>query len=465
MGYRFPSLAAGASGGHGVRFGASAALSEGAADATSKSAVDRALTTLLLVSFLLYIFVGTSPMDDPDPAVVTEGNSLDRLATLALAGLGCLVIARNARTALAIARRSWILWLLLGWIALSLVWSDFPALTLRRAIATILISVTCFAIAIGSDSLRRVVAVSAIVLCGVVFANIAVFLAMPGFAVTDLGVRGFYPQKNEAGLVAMLALIFVGGWIAGRKGTGSAVMGVALIAIIAGFLVLTQSKTSMGLAVLCALLFPMLMIARRIGFGSSALSASAVFVFAGLVALLVPALQIDIVALVAASGGDITFTGRDELWRFVQAEIARRPLTGFGYGAFWDVGIYYDPLLRSPPGSWLSHVAFGTINQAHNGYLELLVQLGIPGLVLALAAVFHVLWLALRRYFSAGISSAERSATATFVLVLVVILLHNSMESSLFVRGASLASVFQFIAFVVYGLSAREAMARRGVRP
>ena len=461
MGYRYPKLATGVAGAGGAPFGASVATPRDAAT----NAVDRALTTLLLVSFLLYIFVGTSPLHDPDPLVVTEGNSLDRLATLALAGLGMLVIARNARTALAIARRSWPLWLILGWIALSLVWSDFPGLTLRRALATILIAIACFAIAVGSVSLRRVVAVTAVVLAGVVLVNIAVLVIMPGFAITDLGVRGFYTQKNEAGLVAMLALIFVGGWIGGRKGLGPAMLGAALIAIIAAFLVLTQSKTSMGLSVLCALFLPVLMIARRVGFGSSVLSASAVIVFAALVALLVPALQIDIVALVAASGGDITFTGRDELWRFVQGEIARRPLTGFGYGAFWDVGRYYDPLLRSPPGSWLSHVEFGTINQAHSGYLELLVQLGIPGFALALFAVFQVLWLALRRYFADGISGAERSATATFVLILVVILLHNTMESSLFVRGASLAGVFQFIAFLVYGLSARDAMARHGVRP
>jgi exopolysaccharide production protein ExoQ len=458
MAFRYPTLAADA---RGVQFADSAALPMSA----ETSAIDRALTTFLLVSFLLYIFVGTAPMDDPDPLAITDGNSLDRLATLALAGLGCLVIARNARTALAIARRSWLLLLLLGWIALSVVWSDFPGLTLRRAVATIFMGIACFAIAVGSDSLRRVVAVTAVVLTVVILANVAVFVAVPSFAITDLGVRGFYQQKNEAGLVAMLALIFVGGWIGGREGLGSMVLGGVLIAIIAVFLVLTQSKTSLGLSVLCAMLVPVLMISRRVGFGSSALSASAVIVFSALVALLVPALQIDIVALVAASGGDITFTGRDELWSFVQAEIARRPLTGFGYGAFWDVGVYFDPLLRSPPGSWLSHVEFGTINQAHSGYLELLVQLGIPGFTLALLAVFHVLWLTLRRYFTEGMSRAERSATATFVLILGVILLHNTMESSLYVRGASLASVFQFIAFLACGLTAREAMARRGVRP
>lgn len=452
--YRFTSKELGLYYGAGVRASGAATV-----------ALDRVLTILLLLSFLLYIFVGISPLDDPDPSVVTEGNRFERLAMLALASLGILVIARNVRTALAVARRSWPLWLLLCWIALSVVWSDFPGLTLRRALATIFMGIACFAIAVGSDSLRRVVAVTAVVLTGVILANIAVFMIVPSFAITDLGVRGLYQQKNEAGLVAMLALIFVGGWIGGRDGLGSMILAVVLIPIIAGFLVLTQSKTSLVLSVLCAMLVPVLMISRRIGVGSSALSASAVIVFVVLVALLVPALQIDIVAVVAASGGDITFTGRNELWSFVQAEIARRPLTGFGYGAFWDVGEYSDPLLRSPPGSWLSHVEFGTINQAHSGYLELLVQLGIPGFTIALLAVFHVLWLALRRYFAGGISRAERSATATFILILGVILVHNTMESSLYVRGASLGSVFQFVAFLIYGLFARESMASRGVRP
>ena len=75
--------------------------------------------------------------------------------------------------------------------------------------------------------------------------------------------------------------------------------------------------------------------------------------------------------LAAAAGRDPTFTTRTEIWGFLLG-MHTNPLVGTGYESFW-----LGPRLQSV---WLSGV--GGINQAHNGYLEIYLNLGIVGLFL-----------------------------------------------------------------------------------
>jgi exopolysaccharide production protein ExoQ len=76
-------------------------------------------------------------------------------------------------------------------------------------------------------------------------------------------------------------------------------------------------------------------------------------------------------ALAAAAGRDPTFTTRTEIWEILLG-MHTNPLVGTGYESFW-----LGPRLRYV---WSSPV--GTINEAHNGYLEVYLSLGIVGLFL-----------------------------------------------------------------------------------
>jgi exopolysaccharide production protein ExoQ len=89
----------------------------------------------------------------------------------------------------------------------------------------------------------------------------------------------------------------------------------------------------------------------------------------------------------AMSGKDTTFTGRDVIWRFVWEQWCTRPLLGFGYSGFWtsqDDRVHQA--LSWNPGS------------AHNGFLEVLVTLGLPGLIFLLAALVSGMLLARRAW-------------------------------------------------------------------
>jgi O-antigen ligase len=73
--------------------------------------------------------------------------------------------------------------------------------------------------------------------------------------------------------------------------------------------------------------------------------------------------------------GNYTLTGRTLIWDFVNYEIARKPLLGWGYQSFWNVGPDGPSIVEAP--GWLKHMPSG-----HNGYLDTIVDLGYVGLVL-----------------------------------------------------------------------------------
>ncbi len=77
-----------------------------------------------------------------------------------------------------------------------------------------------------------------------------------------------------------------------------------------------------------------------------------------------------------------TFTGRLDLWRFAIHALGPQAWTGVGFEAFWST-----PAVRQaePPfgSSWDPR---GIVN-AHNGYLDLAIALGWPGLAFGLVVL------------------------------------------------------------------------------
>jgi exopolysaccharide production protein ExoQ len=88
-----------------------------------------------------------------------------------------------------------------------------------------------------------------------------------------------------------------------------------------------------------------------------------------------------------AMGRDPTLTGRTQLWDFVQGMIDQRPLYGYGYHALFDLPGLQEHVLAL--------VGWPAPN-AHNGYLEVWLGLGLVGLGLTLAFLLGALMHAAR---------------------------------------------------------------------
>lgn len=137
-------------------------------------------------------------------------------------------------------------------------------------------------------------------------------------------------------------------------------------------------------------------------------------------------------ALAGAVGRDPTLTDRTLIWKFL-LNMHTNPIVGTGYDSFW-----LGPRLQS---IW---ALFGQLNEAHNGYLEVYLNLGAIGLVLLVGFL-----IASYRTICKRITSS--SALASLSLAVWTIMLFYDITESAF-RGGLLWIIFLLGAIAVPGL-------------
>lgn len=120
--------------------------------------------------------------------------------------------------------------------------------------------------------------------------------------------------------------------------------------------------------------------------------------------------------IIVASGRDTNLTGRAEIWPQVLRHIAQRPWTGYGYAGFWQ-------FWRGPDNPAADIFLPGYVpGHAHNGFLEILLQLGIPGLVLYLGAYLK----AITSAFAHAMNSKLSEATLPLIVLLFLAFTNNT---------------------------------------
>jgi O-antigen ligase len=107
-----------------------------------------------------------------------------------------------------------------------------------------------------------------------------------------------------------------------------------------------------------------------------------IFIFLSVIILLFSQLLLDVFynkslleSAVAATGRDMTFTGRVLIWRDLLEFNSNTPWFGKGYGGFW-VGEMASNLWEE---YW--------INQGHNGYIDVYVDIGLVGIFIVVGAI------------------------------------------------------------------------------
>lgn len=318
------------------------------------------------------------------------------------------------------------------WCWASLTWAVEPDIAFRRLILTTVIIWSVF-ILIRQLGYEKTIALTRFALVGILIANYLAVIIWPQYGIHQANEpfdralvgnwRGTMLQKNLAGLTSALALLLFAfdarriSWI---------IRGI-VIAASAFFLFKTSSKTSVGVCA-GAIVFGLAYLYTTVRYRIAALTLLGVAAFAG--ALYVNAYEYMIFQVV----GDQTFTGRTLIWQALTKYSEDHPLLGSGYGSFWNIGPT-SPIYQYST-SWVTGLATG-----HNGFLDILAQVGIPGFILVVTAT--VIWPAIRLFAT---SAGERGALVAAIFLFCVI--HNMTESSLFDRDA-IGEVFLMIAIAL----------------
>lgn len=374
------------------------------------------------------------------PSMTSENYGLQSQIRMA----GYLLIALAALIALEPWRRPerllvvpWPLLVAIGWCWLSLVWAIEPAVGLRRLVLTSLVLWSTFALVRKLDLERSVLLVRGALVITLV-ANFVVALTDPALGIhpvnpngldSDLSGdwRGIMIQKNYAGLTcAMTILLF-----AFHAERVHLALRIGVIAASAVFLYLSDSQTSQIMVVASLVVGGLFTWLAQTKGREKLAPAGIAWVLLAIPALLFVSMAIDNSPYLEMLTDPAGFTGRTQIWTALIRFYADYPLFGAGYGSFWDLGAT-GPIFQYAKG-WVTE-----ISQGHNGYLDLLVQIGLPGTLLVLFAT--LVW-PTQRLLRGGDHPIRPLAAAAFIFCLG----HNLTESMLFDRD-SLSQVFLLIA-------------------
>jgi len=344
-------------------------------------------------------------------------------------------------------RRLWPLALLFIWFLATSRWAIDPDASNRRLFLYLVDVVICLAVSLGLKDTRRLHNALAVACAVVVGIDLGGWIVAPAASMTDIGLAGIHTHKNTLGAVMLLTGLICVPYAAGQQGLMGRIFWWSVFVASFVLLIASKSKTSLAILIVAGVVGPILLMVLRSrgemlwGLGVLLVALIATAAFGWLAWCAVQGLD------PLAPAEKITFTQRTDVWRFTISQFVQRPWQGVGFGSFWDVDPKVQPSLQTD--LWFAQPDAPT-NESHNGYLDLLVTTGIPGLIGALAVLFR--WIGrglilLRRAVLDPLGLERRALPylayiAFFPLVFVV---HNFMESTYFNAN----SIFGFIIILI----------------
>lgn len=346
-----------------------------------------------------------------------RGNTVMQVLWLAVFLITFIILLLRLRQVVRIAFQDKCLWFLVGLSFLSAFWSAIPLVTLRNSAA--LLGTTLLGVYLASRYTRQELVKLLLWALGLIAVLSLVFsLLWPQYGIQHYSFgtawRGVYIHKNLLGNFMVLASIT--SFIYAVSHRKKRLAGSLVFVISITLLLLSTSKTALAILFILLFLLAIMRILRLHYMQSKQVLILVILSVSGLAVWL--AYNMDVVFYWL--GRDMTLTGRTYLWQAVWEMIQRQPWLGYGYNAFWS----------GPENSYIWQRLHWRPDNAHNGYLDLWLQLGLPGLVLFTVSVIVNLLKAIT------LAHRENGWVPMFpLLFLTFMMLHNITESTILFRN------------------------------
>jgi exopolysaccharide production protein ExoQ len=307
-----------------------------------------------------------------------EGNAIDRNLLASLVILGLIVLFSRRQRIAGLLRANWPILLYFFYCGVSILWSAYPYVGFKRwirAVGDIVMVLVVLTDRNWLAALKRLFAWTSLLLLPLSILFIRYYPAL-GRGFDRDGTphwNGVTTSKNSLGMICLVLglatlwrLLLLYRRREGRHNMRRLVAHGALLAMVVWLLSKVHSATSFACFFMAGGV--MLLTSRR------AFARRRVFVHA--IALATLSLSFyalfldDGGGLVGALGRNSTLTGRTDVWNLVLS-LKGSPLFGTGFESFW-LGERLATMRSLDTG----------LNQAHNGYLEIFLNLGWVGLTL-----------------------------------------------------------------------------------
>jgi exopolysaccharide production protein ExoQ len=355
------------------------------------------------------------------------GGVLDPIFQVILLCLGLLILARRGLNWSTVARENVWLTMLIAFMLVSILWSDIPFISFKRWVREITAVTMAFLVVTEPVPLQAMQSLLRRTVYILIPFSVLLVKYFPDLGVVygrwtgDILWVGVTVQKNALGRLCLISAFFLiwtftRRWRKAERNVGKfETLAEIIVLLMTAWLVRGPSAwaaSATGLYGLIAgvLTFITLMWMKKhglqLGAKTWAMIIAAIIVF-GVITPFVGGSTV--ASFTTAVGRDATLTGRTDIWASLLPDVGNHPLLGYGFASFWTP-------IRS---------ATHNIGEAHNGYLEVTLGLGLIGLFLT--AMFLV-------------SSMQKAAlllrndydwASLSICFLIMAAIHNIAESSL----------------------------------
>ncbi len=313
----------------------------------------------------------------------------------------------------------------------SALWSDYSLLSIKRSFQLFVIFLVIIEALVNIDPeilLKQLKIVVSLYVFFNLFAGFRIGAAIDPIFHTW---RGIEVQKNHLAQTSIYCLLSSVVFIRFDKSLKPKIYD-ALLIFVSVFLIY-KARSSTAILVLMMIMFVGFIfqiesIFSKFGFGRSFLALIFLFILGFTFIFLF--FSSEIFSLIPGYfGKDMTLSGRIPIWEHTWTEIEKKLLLGYGFATYWIMG---HPRLEI----FAEYFEGFKVNQAHNGYLEIMLQLGIVGTIFFLFLIATYIY----RMFKINNNLA--------ILVLVAILTLNYTESALFKVGFGVTTFYFMTAYV-----------------
>ena len=325
----------------------------------------------------LPLWLMTGPVMVSADTLNVESNAINVAVFLVLLAAGSIVLVRRKEQVGTLLHENWPIILFFSYCALSTLWSDYPAAAFRkwiRSMGDLVMVVIILTDYEPKAALKRLLARTGFLLLPLSVLLIKYYPDL-GRAYSnswELMYTGVTQHKNSLGAICLvLGLGFLWRFLEHYRTESQLhrrrhlLADGAILITVMWLLWMANSATSSACFLMAAALMAVTSLPaahRKLEFVH--------LVVAALVGLSLFAVFFDPGrGLVEAMGRNQTLTGRTEIWQQV-IRMAGNPVFGTGFESFWLGGRLQE--------IWINNVG-ATLNEAHNGYLEVYLNLGWIG--------------------------------------------------------------------------------------
>lgn len=397
----------------------------------NKYNVIKIISFLQLILYFIAVFYNPSGPQwfdkSNDPVDMTMSNPVNQVYYSFVFILAFISIVPNYKKFLRWINQEKFIFFFLIWCGITVVFAIDPFVSFKRYFQYITTSLVFISFYLNFESEITLIKILKYMFSIYVILTILVSLSIPDALDPSFKTwRGFHATKNYLGQYAGISIIFFSYLFLKTSDLHGKIH--ALFFLLLSYIILFEAFSMTNIVIIFTFTVAFFILNGRKIFEPLGISLKFVslllFLFALSIFILILLYPSLFQVFFEITGKDPTLTGRTEIWYLVLSQNINDLITGVGFQSFWIQQKLSKIILFQ---YWLP-------NQSHNGYVDIILETGIIGLLLFIFVVYST--------FKKSIMAEENF----WVIIIIYVLILNFSESTL-IRPHHFTNVMFFCAF------------------